>query len=102
MEWTEDCYHDSYNGAPADGSAWTRGDCSFRVLRGGSWNYITGYLRSALRSGYLLRLPVQRHRLLGRPNASYPLNPYLGVQGEALAEYFEECTFGDCGGKPAN
>ena len=22
-EWTEDCWHDSYNGAPTDGSAWT-------------------------------------------------------------------------------
>jgi formylglycine-generating enzyme required for sulfatase activity len=34
----EDCYHDSYSGAPADGSARTRG-CSpvARVLRGGSW-----------------------------------------------------------------
>ena len=24
-EWTEDCWHDSYAGAPADGSAWTSG-----------------------------------------------------------------------------
>jgi formylglycine-generating enzyme required for sulfatase activity len=33
-EWTEDCWNDNYNGAPADGSAWTAGDCSRRVLRG--------------------------------------------------------------------
>jgi formylglycine-generating enzyme required for sulfatase activity len=33
--WTEDCYHDSYKGAPTDGSAWTIGDCSSRVIRGG-------------------------------------------------------------------
>ena len=39
-EWTEDCYHANYQGAPADGSAWTSGDCTLRVLRGGSWlNY---------------------------------------------------------------
>ena len=36
-EWVEDCYHDSYEGAPADGRSWTSGDCSVRVLRGSSW-----------------------------------------------------------------
>jgi formylglycine-generating enzyme required for sulfatase activity len=35
--WTEDCWHDNYNGAPADGLAWASGDCSRRVVRGGSW-----------------------------------------------------------------
>ncbi len=48
-EWTEDCYHDSYRGAPTDGSAWTAGDCSGRVLRGGSWNDDPQNLRSASR-----------------------------------------------------
>jgi formylglycine-generating enzyme required for sulfatase activity len=48
--WTEDCWHDSYNGAPTDGSAWTSGDCSSRVLRGGSWGYLPQYLRSASRN----------------------------------------------------
>ncbi|TCV90648.1 SUMF1/EgtB/PvdO family nonheme iron enzyme [Sulfurirhabdus autotrophica] len=36
-EWVEDSYHDSYKGAPTDGSAWS-GDGVKRVLRGGSWN----------------------------------------------------------------
>ena len=40
-DWVEDCYHDSYNGAPTDGSAWTSGDCTYRVLRGGSWYSIS-------------------------------------------------------------
>jgi formylglycine-generating enzyme required for sulfatase activity len=48
-EWTQDCYHDSYKGAPADGSAWTSGDCYYRVLRGGSWGNSPKGLRSALR-----------------------------------------------------
>jgi len=34
-EWTEDCYHDHFNGAPTDGSSWTSGECKYRVLRGG-------------------------------------------------------------------
>jgi hypothetical protein len=34
-EWVQDCYHDDYKGAPADGRVWTTGDCSHRVLRGG-------------------------------------------------------------------
>ena len=37
-EWVQDCWNDSYLGAPTDGSAWTSGDCSGRVLRGGSWD----------------------------------------------------------------
>ena len=52
-EWVEDCWHSSYQGAPRDGSAWTRGgDCSKRVLRGGSWNDGPENLRSAGRVGY--------------------------------------------------
>ena len=48
-EWVEDCYRDSYRGAPTDGSAVTSGDCSLRILRGGSWNYYPQLLRSAYR-----------------------------------------------------
>jgi len=36
-EWAEDCWNDSYKGAPRDGSAWWSSDCRVRVLRGGSW-----------------------------------------------------------------
>jgi formylglycine-generating enzyme required for sulfatase activity len=51
-EWVEDCYHDSYQGAPQDGSAWTSGQCSTRVLRGGAWYNPPWELRSAVRIGY--------------------------------------------------
>jgi formylglycine-generating enzyme required for sulfatase activity/serine/threonine protein kinase len=36
-EWTLDCMNLSYLDAPADGSAWSRGLCSSRMTRGGSW-----------------------------------------------------------------
>jgi formylglycine-generating enzyme required for sulfatase activity len=49
-EWLEDCWHDDYNGAPSDGSAWTAGDCSRRVLRGGAWLDSPWDLRAASRS----------------------------------------------------
>jgi formylglycine-generating enzyme required for sulfatase activity len=49
-QWTEDCYHDSYEGAPPAGSAWTTGDCSRRVFRGGSWIGGPTILRVAFRS----------------------------------------------------
>ena len=51
-EWTEDCWNDSYAGAPTDGSPWTSGNCSRRVLRGGSWFFAPDILRSASRSRY--------------------------------------------------
>ena len=55
-EWTQDCWNSSYQGAPSDGTAWLSGNCSRRVLRGGSWRVNPGFLRSANRyrdtSGY--------------------------------------------------
>ena len=49
-EWVEDCWHESYEGAPTDGHAWTRGgDCSRRVLRGGAWETLPWSLYSANR-----------------------------------------------------
>ena len=47
FEWTEDCYHDTYAGAPSDGAAWTAGDCAHRMYRGGSWNLRWGNVRSS-------------------------------------------------------
>ena len=39
-EWVQDCYQNSYDGAPKDGSVWEDGaDCAARVLRGGSWSF---------------------------------------------------------------
>ncbi|MBI4056861.1 MAG: formylglycine-generating enzyme family protein [Elusimicrobia bacterium] len=49
-EWVQDTWHDSYRGAPQDGSAWTQSTYLTRVIRGGSWYYFARYLRSARRS----------------------------------------------------
>ncbi|MFQ5953752.1 MAG: formylglycine-generating enzyme family protein, partial [Kiloniellales bacterium] len=49
-EWVEDCYEESYDLTPRDGSAWTGGKCEGRVLRGGSWCYVPENVRSAYRN----------------------------------------------------
>jgi formylglycine-generating enzyme required for sulfatase activity len=49
-EWCQDPWHDSYQGAPTDGSAWIEGgESTSRVLRGGSWNNGPRSCRSASR-----------------------------------------------------
>jgi formylglycine-generating enzyme required for sulfatase activity len=50
-EWCLDNWHDTYAGAPIDGSAWTKGgDPEYQLLRGGSWYSSAGYCRAAARN----------------------------------------------------
>lgn len=49
LEWVEDRWHGSYRGAPRDGQAWTTGNKTGRVLRGGSWNGNLRYDRADIR-----------------------------------------------------
>jgi len=48
-EWVRDCWHPDYLGAPTDGSVWEGGDCTQRVVRGGSYSNASSALRSAAR-----------------------------------------------------
>ena len=55
FEWTQDCWHGSYRGAPTNGQVWegaNGGDCDRRVVRGGSWHGGPGLLRAAGRVSY--------------------------------------------------
>jgi formylglycine-generating enzyme required for sulfatase activity len=51
-EWVEDCWNDNYRGAPRDSAAWTSGQCGQRVLRGGSFDSQSRYVRSSSRFRY--------------------------------------------------
>jgi formylglycine-generating enzyme required for sulfatase activity len=77
FQWTSDCNHDSYEGAPSDGSAWTPGSrfgrnimmlghsgpvCPLRPARGGSWYNIPKNARTAVRQWLE---PVDRIHFLG-------------------------------------
>jgi len=49
-EWCADTWHDNYDGAPTDGSAWIEnGDDNRSPPRGGSWYFLPNYCRSACR-----------------------------------------------------
>ena len=64
-EWCADHWHDTYNGAPADGSPWINdnsNDVGIRLLRGGSWFYAPGCCRSAYRFSHH---PDYRHDDVG-------------------------------------
>jgi formylglycine-generating enzyme required for sulfatase activity len=49
-EWTADCWNPNYVGAPLHAEARLSGDCSRRVVRGGSWDDYPWFVRSAERS----------------------------------------------------
>jgi formylglycine-generating enzyme required for sulfatase activity len=69
-EWCLDDWHDNYEGAPTDGSPWFKDNNNlsqkkeYAVLRGGSWDNLPVYCRSAFRDnvraerGYYLRLLI--------------------------------------------
>lgn len=49
FELTQDCWNDSYAGAPSTGAAWLTGECSRRVVRGGAWCSDPTFLRVSYR-----------------------------------------------------
>ena len=51
-EWVYDCWHEDYNGAPATGAVWEGGDCTTRVVRGGSYNSPPQSIRHAKRDRF--------------------------------------------------
>ena len=85
-EWVADCQHPDYQGAPVDGSAWTRGceqEGDYFITRGGTYSSSRQVLRSATRG----------HG--GRTNASA-----LG-EGFRIAEEIGACTSVKCAGADA-
>lgn len=48
-EWCADAWHDTYEGAPEDGTVWEDEDVTYRVLRGGAWYCLPELCRSAQR-----------------------------------------------------
>jgi formylglycine-generating enzyme required for sulfatase activity len=65
-EWVEDCWNDSYRGAPQDGAPWTAGQCNWRGLRGGSYDSQAKFVASAarFRYDYDVRYPSNGFRVL--------------------------------------
>jgi formylglycine-generating enzyme required for sulfatase activity len=61
-EWCLDGWHDNYEEAPTDGSAWLRHKSSYRLLRGGSWNNLPRLCRSAVRNNFA---PDIRYNFIG-------------------------------------
>ena len=52
-ERVEDCSHETYVGAPSDGRVWNEGgDCTKRMIRGGSLHEGGGYVRAAVRGAF--------------------------------------------------
>jgi len=81
-EWCLDDWHESYEGAPVDGSAWVDGaqgqsskrEGGMRLLRGGSWDGIPGLCRSARR---IHALPVLANDSIGLRVVCLPQGPSL-------------------------
>lgn len=54
-EWVQDCWHDSYQRAPGDGSAWVNPGCKMGVTRGASWASSLNEARVGFRAATLMK-----------------------------------------------
>ncbi len=77
-EWVQDCWHETYEKAPADGSAWSDAECPRHVVRGGSWR--SGADALALRGAKRVSSrPPPPHRRLSRCPRDRRLKPPLAL-----------------------
>ena len=68
-QWVTDCWHKSYQAAPADGSTWLDAECPSRVIRSGSWKNDPSYVRPSNRDHYdaNIRYPTHGFRVARSP-----------------------------------
>ena len=85
-EWCADTWHDNYDGAPADGSAWIDEGAAHRVIRGGSWYGGASIVRAACRGKYG---PGGRRDSLGFRCARVEGEPSGGRRGASPGERSE-------------
>ena len=62
-QWVADCWHENYQRAPSDGSAWVESDCLSRVIRSGSWKNDPSYVRPSNRDHYDATVRYPTHGL---------------------------------------
>jgi formylglycine-generating enzyme required for sulfatase activity/class 3 adenylate cyclase len=62
-QWVTDCWHENYQGAPSDGSAWVENDCRSYVIRSGSWKNDPSYVRPSNRDHYDATVRYPTHGL---------------------------------------
>ena len=88
-EWVQDWYHDSYAGAPSDGSAWEDPAGPDRVLRGGSWSRDASFARSASREFAPGELSLGLRPVRAVPAAPAPAarQPVVRLVGQAGIEW---------------
>ncbi|MCY3956496.1 MAG: SUMF1/EgtB/PvdO family nonheme iron enzyme [Nitrospira sp.] len=93
-EWMEDCWNESYAGAPDDGSVWWSGNCEDRVVRGdGLGSYSPRDVRLAIRIGVLARAPTSflGFRVARAVGEMFPIRPVVVPQKQA-GKGFRDCT----------
>ncbi len=60
-EWVQDCFNRNYAGAPANGAAWTTGECKRRQQRGGFFDSTPPFVRSDRRAYHNIDYANSRH-----------------------------------------
>ena len=90
-EWTEDCWHATYDGAPSVGGVWAGGDCGLRALRGGSLSDAASTLRVSHRynsspANYGNNVGFRCIREMQAPDGDMDLDPEPELEPEAELE----------------
>ena len=92
-EWTADCAHENYNGAPDDGGVWEDEQClPEKVIRGGGWGSVHWMLRASQRDRVA---PSFRENDIGFRCARDYAGPPMEYEAEAEAEIESEGSDGD-------
>lgn len=99
-EWTQDCYHETFAGAPSDGSSWEESDCTHFVLRGGCFGSTARLVRASARE------PAEKDeygtctptvRCVRAVGAESPVTAVIEVEWVAVpgGEFTMGCSAGD-------